>query len=106
MEIDAVLCEPPRRVEHAEPSEELGEEGALDDDDFHVETSQAPVGGRDEFPRPPHAALVHARRPEEARRYHAAAEAEFLDGFENPVDGAADADAVFAGTEEEEVGEC
>ena len=105
LEVDALLAEPAQGVEHGDPPGELGQERSFHHHHFEVEPPQAPVRRRDEFPRPAHTALVHARAPEQAGCHHARAPPEFLRGLEHPVDAAADTAAIFTRSEEQEIGE-
>ena len=100
-----------RAIEEAEWEDEgqVGERfavpGAAHDDDAQVEDAEAAVRSPDPAPGPLDPALVLPCAPDEERGDEAAHQGDFFGCFDHPVDAAAEAGAIFAGAEEEQVDE-
>lgn len=91
--------------DEAAPFDQLAPPGPADDDNLCVHAAQAAVGNADPAPRPAHAALPLARGPEQQRRHNARDEADFLQHVDQPVLRPADALAVVARPQPQQVEE-
>jgi len=93
------------REQEGQIGEQLAPPGSADHDDLGVDAAQAAVCDGEPATRPAHAALPLPGAPDEDGRDDAAHERDLLAHLDHPVDGAADAAAVFAGPQEQRVGE-
>lgn len=94
------------REQHAQPAPQLlAPPPPLDHHDLRIHDAQPAIRDADPPSRPPDPALPLPCSPDQHPRHDAAHQRDFFRGFDDPVDGAADAGAVLAGAQEEEVGE-